>query len=287
MENLQKQGVVLGALAVVAFSLTLPASQYVVSVFNPLFVGLGRAALAGMLAGIMLWWTRSPLPTSVQLRHLIWVVAGVVLGFPVLSTYAMQVVPASHGGVVLGILPLLTALVGAWIGHERPSVVFWLAALVGAVLVVWYALPHGSLFLQSGDALLLLAGLSAAVGYAYGGYLARDIAGWQVICWALVLALPLTLPASLWLLPVDWTDIEGKYWLGLLYLALVSQLFGFFLWYRALAIGGITRISQLQLLQPFFTLLAASVWLGEAIEFETLGFATAVVVTVFVGKHYF
>ena len=211
MENLQKQGVVLGALAVVAFSLTLPASQYVVSVFNPLFVGLGRAALAGMLAGIMLWWTRSPLPPPVQLRHLIWVVAGVVLGFPVLSTYAMQVVPASHGGVVLGILPLLTALIGAWIGHERPSVIFWLAALVGAVLVVWYALPHGSLFLQSGDALLLLAGLSAAVGYAYGGYLARDIAGWQVICWALVLALPLTLPASLWLLPVDWTDIEGKY----------------------------------------------------------------------------
>ncbi|WGZ94785.1 MAG: DMT family transporter [Candidatus Thiothrix putei] len=287
MENLQKQGVVLGALAVVAFSLTLPASQYVVSVFSPLFVGLGRAALAGMLAGIMLWWTRSPLPPPVQLRHLIWVVAGVVLGFPVLSTYAMQVVPASHGGVVLGILPLLTALVGAWIGHERPSVIFWLAALVGAVLVVWYALPHGSLFLQSGDALLLLAGLSAAVGYAYGGYLARDITGWQVICWALVLALPLTLPASLWLLPVDWMDIEGKYWLGLLYLALVSQLFGFFLWYRALAIGGITRISQLQLLQPFFTLLVASVWLGEAIEFETLGFASAVVVTVFVGKHYF
>lgn len=287
MESLQKHGVVLGSLAVAAFGLTLPVSQYVVSVFNPLFIGLGRAAVAGVLAGMMLWWTRSPLPTYKQLRVLGAVVAGVVFGFPVLSAYAMQFVPASHGGVVLGILPLMTALIGAWIGHERPSPVFWLAAVIGATLVVWYVLPEDSLYLRPGHVQLLLAALSAAVGYALGGYLAREMASWRVICWALVLALPLTFPFSLILLPDHWMEIGSEYWFGFLYLALISQLFGFFLWYRALALGGIARISQLQLLQPFFTLLAASLWLGEVVDLETLGFAAAVVVTVFVGKRYY
>ncbi len=193
-------------------------------------------------------------------------------------------VPSAHGGVVMGVLPLLTALAGSFVAGEKPSTPFWIVSFLGGVLVILYMMSAQSLQFQLGDLLLLLASMSAAVGYAFGGRLSRQMPGWQVICWALVLALPLTVPPFLWCLPEAWQAAGLQSGLGFLYLALISQLFGFFLWYHAFALGGIAHISQVQLLQPFVTISAAWLWLGEPIHMKTLVFAGLIICTVFISQ---
>ncbi len=280
----QRIGLMLGLMAITAFGLTLPIIRMIGDELDPLIISMGRAAIAGLIAAAILRWRKISFPTLDERRQLYRVIAGVVLGFPLFSAWAMQLVPAAHGGVVLGVLPLLTALVGSLIAGEKPSVAFWLVSLVGGVLVVLYMLLAQGLKLQLGDLLLLLASIAAAVGYASGGQLSRQIPGWQVICWALVLALPITVPPFLWHLPEAWQTSGLESWLGFLYLAVVSQLFGFFFWYRALALGGIARVSQIQLLQPFVTIAAAWIWLGEPMQISTLVFASMIVCTVFIAQ---
>ena len=216
--------------------------------------------------------------------HLSVTAAGVVIGFPLLSAWAMQTVHASHGGIMLGLLPLFTALVSVFIAHERPSLGFWLAAITGSVLVVVFALIRGEGGFQIGDIALFGAMVSAAIGYAMGGKLAREMPGWMVICWALVLAAPFILIPAYLTLPDDLFVISAESWVAFLYLALFSQLFGFFLWNKGLAIGGIARVSQTQLLQPFFTLGFASFILSETIDGLSILFALLVVTVVAIGK---
>lgn len=280
----QRIGLMLGLMAITAFGLTLPIIRMIGDELDPLIISMGRAAIAGLIAAAILRWRKISFPTLDERRQLYRVIAGVVLGFPLFSAWAMQLVPAAHGGVVLGVLPLLTALVGSLIAGEKPSFAFWLVSLVGGVLVVLYMVLAQGLKLQLGDLLLLLASIAAAVGYASGGQLSRQIPGWQVICWALVLALPITVPPFLWHLPEAWQTSGLESWLGFLYLAVVSQLFGFFFWYRALALGGIARVSQIQLLQPFVTIAAAWIWLGETMQISTLVFAGMIVCTVFIAQ---
>jgi len=280
----QRIGLMLGMMAITAFGLTLPITRLIGDELDPVILSMGRAAIAGLIAAAILRWRKVSFPTSEKLRQLWMVIAGVVLGFPLFSAWAMQLVPAAHGGVVLGILPLLTAIAGSFVAGEKPSIPFWIVSFLGGVLVVLYMMPAQGLRFQPGDLLLLLASISAAVGYAFGGRLSRQIPGWQVICWALVLALPLTVPLFLWRLPEAWQASGLQSWLGFLYLAVVSQLFGFFLWYRALALGGIARVSQVQLLQPFVTIAAAWLWLGEPIHINTLVFAGLIICTVFVSQ---
>ncbi len=276
----QSAGMWLGLLAVTAFGLTLPATRQAVTELNPLFIGFGRSALAGIIALVLLRCSRSRLPHHRQLLQLLTVACGVVLGFPLLSALGMQTLPASHGGVMLGILPLTTAALAALMTHERNSPLFWGCSLLGALVVIGYAGRNGVDGWQPGDWWLLAAVLLAAWGYALGGQLSKELGGWQVICWALVLVLPVTLPLSLWQLPDRVTAISTLNWGCFLYLALVSQLLGFFAWNRGLALGGITRVSQIQLLQPFITLLASALLLSEAIDASTLGCAMLVVVLV-------
>ncbi|MEM7359871.1 MAG: DMT family transporter [Pseudomonadota bacterium] len=282
--NNESKGILLGLLAVTAFGLTLPTTHFVIPYLHPIFIGLGRAVVAALLAMIILLVSKQPLPTRQQLVPLCWIAFGVVIGFPVLSAWAMQSLPASHGGVVLGVLPIATVVFATLITSERPSVGFWVTGIIGAVLVVTYSLINGAGSFQAGDILLVFAILSAAVGYAAGGHLAKEMGGWQVICWALVIALPfilipawLTAPESLSELPISAT-------LSFLYLALISQLLGFFAWYRGLALGGVARVSQTQLLQPFVTIFASALLLGEPLTGLTLGFAVLVVITVAVSK---
>lgn len=280
----ETRGMLLGAVAVVLFGLTLPATRFIVPWFDPIFIGLGRAVVAAILALILLVLTRQKLPNRSQTYRLFIIALGVVVGFPVLSAWAMQSVPASHGGVVLGILPLATAIAGVIISSEKPSVGFWLSGLVGSALVVAYALFQGVGSFQVGDYALLGAIFSAAIGYAVGGQLSKEIGGWQVICWALVFALPfIFIPA--WLQAPDLSvSLPLSVWLSFLYLALVSQLIGFFLWNKGLAIGGVARVSQVQLIQPFVTIVASALLINEAIEMSTFIFSLLVVVTVAIGK---
>lgn len=278
------EGWVLGLVGVVGFSLTLPATRVAVAFMGPDLVGFGRAVLAALAAAAVLALRRERLPRP-HLRELLWVAAGVVLGFPFLSAWAMQRVPATHGAVMLAILPLATAGAGALFARERPSPSFWAASAVGSLSIIGYAAVTGTGHLRPADFALLGAALLAAAGYAAGGRIAREIGGWRVICWALVLALPLTAPpAVLAGMRLTWAAVPLRAWLGLLYVALGSQLLFFFAWYRGLALGGVARVGQVQYLQVFLTLGWSAWWLGERVTWLAAAAAAVVVAAVAAGS---
>jgi len=280
----RRLGLWLGLLGVVAFSGTLPATRLAVTVFDPIFVGLGRALVAAVLAAIVLAATRTPIPPRALWPRLGIVALGVVAGWPVLTAFAMRYVPAAHGAVVAGLLPLATALAGAWLAHERPRRRFWIWALAGSAVVVAFALWEGGGRLQPADLLLAAAVAAAAIGYAEGARLARILGGWQVICWVLILAAPFVVIPT-WLtfdarsLSAPWTA-----WAAFAYVAVISQFLGFFAWYRGLALGGIAAVGQTQLLQPFLTILASGWLLAEPVSFAMYISAALVIAAIAMGR---
>ena len=281
----ESKGMFLGLVGVVSFGLTLPATRFIIPYFEPVFIGLGRAVIASFVAALLLIATKQTRPSKNQFYQLLGVASGVVVGFPILSAWAMQTVPASHGGVVLGVLPLATAIVGSVVSNEKPSVAFWICGIVGSVVVIAYSLLQGVGEFQTGDFFLLGAIVSAATGYALGGKLSKEIGGWQVICWALVISFPFIIVPAWLEAPQDAVgSLPLNVILSFLYLALVSQLFGFFFWNKGLALGGVARVSQTQLLQPIVTLVASALLINETINVQTIVFATLVIVTVAIGK---
>ncbi|WP_318241905.1 DMT family transporter [Arthrobacter pullicola] len=268
-----------GFLGVLAFSFTLPFTRIAVQDLDPLLVGGGRAVVAALLAAAVLLATRSARPSSAQWRRLAIVAAGVVAGFPLLTSFALQTVPASHGAVVIGLLPAATAVAAVLRAGERPSIRFWVASLAGACATVGFVLLDAGGFsgLGAGDLLLLGAVVLAAFGYAEGGLLARELGAWQTICWALVLALPAMLIPTGMGLSAGFPDASPAAWLAFGYLAVISMFLGFFAWYRGLGIGPISAISQIQLVQPFLTLAWAALLLGEAFTL-TNGIGAVVIV---------
>ncbi|MCB1968382.1 MAG: DMT family transporter [Candidatus Accumulibacter sp.] len=281
--NSETKGMWLGLLGVAAFSLTLPATRVAVAALNPIFVGMGRVVVAAIPAATYLLISRRGWPTRGEFRSLVVVSLGVAFGFPVLTALAMRHVEASHAGIMLGVLPLATAAAGAAVSGERPSPGFWAMASLGSLLVVAFALNEGGGSVSWADLALLAAVASAAVGYAEGTRLAQSLGGVQVISWAVVIAAPaLLIPAGHF--APDSVGVPLDSWLAFLYVSLVSQFLGFIPWYRGLALGGIARVGQTQLLQPFFTLLAAAVLLGEAVDATALVFAVLVCMTVAMGR---
>lgn len=274
----------LGLLGVIIFSLTLPMTRVVVQEIHPLLNGLGRALVAAVPAALLLAWRREAWPSREQFKGLLLVVLGVIVGFPVLSAWAMQSLPASHGALVNGIQPLFVALYAAWLSHERPSRAFWGCAALGSALVLGYALFNGAGSIQVGDLWMLGAVAVGGLGYAEGGRLARQMGGWQVICWALVLAFPLLLGPVAWLASQHQGPVSPGTWWAFGYVALFSQFLGFFAWYSGLAMGGISRVSQIQLLQIFITIALSALLFGEQVEPLTWLFAAAVVGTVMLGR---
>ncbi|MDZ4261220.1 MAG: DMT family transporter [Pseudomonadota bacterium] len=277
-------GMLLGILGVAGFSVTLPATRVAVHYLDPLTVGLGRALVAAVGAALMLWLTRQSWPTTAQIKGLVIVALGVIIGFPLFSAIALQQLPAAHGAVIVAILPLLTAVVGAVRMRQRPSNQFWLMSLLGSLLVLMFAFSSGLQGLQQADGILLLACLAAAFGYVEGGKLAREMGGWQVICWALVLIAPFLLAPVGWSLYQHGFDAPLSGWLAFFYVSLVSQFLAFFLWYQGMALAGVVRVSQMQLLQPFMTLLVAAAILDETVTSGMIVFALAVVATVAFGR---
>jgi drug/metabolite transporter (DMT)-like permease len=272
------RGLAFGALGVVAFSLTFPATRVAVPELGGVAVGLGRAVIAAALAAAWLAWRRPPRPTVAQWRSLVVVAAGVVVGFPLFSALALARVPASHGAVVIGLLPAATAAVAVLRGGERASLTFWAGALLGTAAVVAFALRRGAGHLAPADALLLLAVACAAIGYGEGGRLSRALGGGTVIAWALILAAPfLALPVARAAAAHDLAGVSARAWAGLAYVSVVSMFLGYFAFYRGLAEGGVARVSQLQLAQPLLTLAASRALLGEPLPAETLAAAAAVV----------
>lgn len=279
-------GLALGVVGVTIFGLTLPATRVAVRELDPLFITGGRAVLAGLVGGALLWaYGRRAPPRETWGRFAVFGI-GAILGFPLFMVLAMERVPAGHGGVVLAIMPMLTAIFGVIVAGERPSLGFWACGLAGMAAVVAYSLLSGALTgadFGVGDLLLLLAACSACSAYAIGGKLSRSMPGWEVICWALVMALPVMLVVTFAGRGITW-DASPTAWLCFLYTSLFSMLLGFFAWNRGLALGGIAKVGQVQLLQTFVTLLASWAFLGERVGLLEIAFSILVVGIVALGS---
>lgn len=283
----ETRGMLLGLAGVVMFSLTMPFTRMAVMDLDPLFAALARALGAAALAAGWLVWHRAPLPPRSAWLPLGLVMLGVVIGFPLFSSMALRVLPAAHGAVLAGLLPLMTTIYAALRGDERPSLAFWLTAVLGAAIVVAFALFQGGGALHPADLLMFAALAAGAMGYAEGGKLARTLGGPETICWALLLAVPPAASMLAWHLarhPVDFAAVGPAAWVGLAYVTAISMFVGFFFWYRGLALGGIARVGQVQLLQPFMSLLGAAVLLGERLALNNCLFALAVIGVVCAGR---
>lgn len=255
-----------GAAGVLIFSGSLPATRVAVADFDPMFLTLARAAIAGGIALLLLGGLRQPRPARSDVIPLLVVAGGVVIGFPLLTALALREMDSAHAIVFTGLLPLATATFAVLRGGERPSLPFWLFAALGSLIVAGFALGGTAATLSSGDLMMLAAIIVCGLGYAEGAVLSRRLGGWQVICWALVVSLPAVL-AALAIGPTPaWHGIGLPAWSGLAYVSLFSMLIGFMFWYRGLALGGIAAVGQLQLLQPLLALALAAAVLHEAVS---------------------
>lgn len=260
-----------GLLGVAAFSLTVPLTRVAVGGLSPLFIGSGRAVVAAVLAATALAVTRQALPNGAQWLRIGVVAAGVVVGFPLLTSYALDATPASHAAVVIALLPAVTAVVAVLRAGERPTPAFWLFSTAGAAAAVVFAMLHGGGLgeIHGADLLLLGAVVAGAVGYAEGGLLAREIGSWQTVSWALVIASPLMLALAGVAAAREAPSGTAVEWASFCYLAAVSMYLGFFAWYRGLAIGPMARVSQVQLVQPVMSICWAGLLVGEQIGWLT------------------
>lgn len=276
-------GLVLGLLAVLMFSGTLPANRVAVADLSPWFLTAGRATIGGVVAIAFIAIRRPAFPREFAPR-LAWVALCLIIGIPAATAVASITVPASHGAVVLGLLPLATAVAAVPLAGERPSIWFWLLGILGAAIVAVYPLRGGNIDIVTGDVFLALAVILTGVGYALSGAIARTLPGWQVIAWALVMTFPVALAAIIVLWPPDIASVRWTSWAGLLYTGIVVQFVAYACWNVALALGGVARVGQLQVLQPFFTIAIAAILLGEAVNADTILFAAAVVIVVAVSR---
>jgi drug/metabolite transporter (DMT)-like permease len=283
----ERRGMLLGLLGVTIFAITMPMTRLAVGdasapQLSPAFVTAGRAALAGLLSLAWLAWVRAPWPGRHLWRPIAITALGTVVGFPLFLALALRHVESMHAAVVTGVIPLATAAIAALSLRQRASAGFWGCAVLGCALVLAFAVIEGGGRPVAADALLLAAVLSASAGYVSGARVSTELPGEQTVCWVLVASLPLTVPAML----LTWPEapVRAASWAGFAYITLFSMWLGFFAWYRGLAMGGVMRVSQVQLLQPFIALLAGVPILGERLDATTVAFALAVIAVVFVGR---
>ncbi|MGA8963297.1 MAG: DMT family transporter [Pseudolabrys sp.] len=278
-------GLLLGFVGMCLFAGTLPATRLAVSGFDPLFLTVARAAVAGSVGLIVLIVLRRRIPQRSLWLEIFGAALCTVVGFPLFAALAMTTVPAAHGGVVLGIIPLATAATAAIFAHERPSFGFWVASIIGAIFVLTFMLRRsGGETFSAGDLFLLGTVASGAVGYTLSGRLAALMPGWEVISWQVVIFLPFAALATFALWPASISSASFSAWAGLAYVGLISQYIAFFVFNAAMAIGGIARVGQIMLLQPFVIVALAVLVNGEPINAETIIFAAAVVATVLIGQ---
>lgn len=276
-------------LGVAGFSLTLPMTRLALPVFDPIVLTLGRALIAAMLSVVVLFVGRQKIPPLRYWWRFALVAAGVVYGFPLLSSFAMQSVPASHGAAITGLTPLMTALIAVLRGDERPSLMNWATLLACCLIVLAFAVASGAGQVQFADLTMFVAVIAAGVGYAEGALLARQFGHWQTICWALLLSVPVSVVGlvyhSVTLPSPAFSSTALPAFGGFIYLGTVSMFAAFMFWYRGLALGGIARVGQLQFLQPFMTIAAASLFFGEALHIRAIACVCGISLVIFLGNN--
>ncbi|MGE3590568.1 MAG: DMT family transporter [Ilumatobacteraceae bacterium] len=277
-------GALLAALGVLTFSFSMPMTKIAVRAFDPVVAAIGRAAVAGVLSMVALAVVRPPRPSAAQARRMVWVVLGVVVGFPLLAAYALQSTDSRHGSVVNGLLPLATAGLAVLRAGERPAARYWLCSAAGVGAVVAYVIADGGGRLHRADALLVLAVAAAAVGYTEGALLARELGGWQVITWALALAAPCTITATAIGIGQTGMSATPGQWGAFAYTAVGSMFLGFFAWYAGMARAGIARAGQLQIAQPALSLVWGWPLLGERLSMAAIVTVTVVLAAVVIGR---
>lgn len=275
-----------GLLGVIIFSGSLPATRVAVGGFTPLFLTSARAVIAALLGAALLAMLKEKRPARSDIVSLGIVALGVVVGFPLLTALALQHITSAHSIVFIGLLPLATAIFAALRGGERPKPAFWLLSIVGGASVAGFALAQGGPASLAGDLMMVAAILLCGLGYAEGAALSRRLGGWQVISWALLLALPAMALTAFATRPDIWSGIGAPAWAGLAYVSVFSMLVGFVFWYRGLALGGIACVAQLQLLQPFFGLALAGMLLGEPVAWQMIVVSGLVVLCVAGAKRF-
>jgi drug/metabolite transporter (DMT)-like permease len=279
-------GFINGMIGIAIFAGSLPATRVAVADFSPLFLTCARATLPALLSLVLLLLLRQPRPSRADIPALALTALGVVISYPLLSALALQHLTVAHSTVFLGLLPLSTALFAVLRGGERPRRLFWLFSILGAACVIGYATTNSLTVSLQGDALMLAGILLCGMGYAEGARLSRRLGGWQVISWALVLALPLMLPLAWLTRPASFSAIGTPAWIGLAYVSLFSMLLGFVFWYRGLAQGGIAAVGQLQLLQPFLGLSLAATLMHEQVSAMMLAATLGAVICVAGARRY-
>lgn len=285
-EQNQASGWLNGFIGVLLFSGSMPATKAAVMDLSPVFVAVARAGIAGLIALCLLLLFKEKRPAKTQLFSLSIVTMSVVIGFPLLSGLALRYMTSAHSLVFIGMLPLTTAIFGVLRGGEKPRVIFWFFSILGSLLVIGFAIAQGLSSSPIGDVLMLIAIVLCGLGYAEGAKLSMALGGWQVISWALVLSLPVALPAMFFLLPSSLTEVSSSAWIGLGYISIFSMLLGFVFWYRGLAQGGIAAVGQLQLLQPFFGLALAATLLHEQVSVAMVGTTFGIIICVACSKRF-
>jgi drug/metabolite transporter (DMT)-like permease len=266
----------LGTIGMLSFSMTLPATRLALEGLDSTVVGLGRAVVAALFAGILLLARGERAPPRRLWPRIAIVALGCVIGFPLLSAIALKSVGAAHGAVITGLLPMATAIMAVLRGGERPSRAFWAASLLGLIAVLIFAATQGASGIGLADLLILAAVFAAGWGYAEGAVLAKSLGSWQVICWALLLSAPFLAPVVALRIVATGLSASPSAWLGFFYVASVSMFLGFFAWYRAMALAGTAQIGQIQLAQPIATLLWSALFLGESVSAANIIAAFAV-----------
>ncbi|MBB4363147.1 drug/metabolite transporter (DMT)-like permease [Bradyrhizobium sp. CIR18] len=275
-----------GLLGVIIFSGSLPATRVAVGGFSALFLTSARAVIAALIGVAVLGVLRQARPQRRDFASLTIVAIGVVVGFPLLTALALQHITSARSIVFIGLLPLSTAVFAVLRGGERPRPLFWLFAILGSGTVAGFALSNGGSASLTGDLLMVAAIVLCGLGYAEGAALSRRLGGWQVISWALLLALPLMVPVAVLTWPASWNGVSVPAWIGLAYVSIFSMFVGFIFWYRGLAIGGIARVGQLQQLQPFFGLALAGLLLHEPVAWSMIVATVLVVACVFFARRF-
>ncbi|MFK5978082.1 MAG: DMT family transporter [Rhizobiaceae bacterium] len=272
-----KSGWIYGFIGVAIFSGSLPATRVAVADFDPVFLTVARAAIAGFVAVAFLVLLPQKRPDRSDVVSLFIVALGVVVGFPLLTALALQHITSAHSIVFIGLLPLSTAIFGVLRAGDRPRPAFWMFSVTGSAFVAGFALMQDLSASWAGDILMFAAVVICGLGYAEGGKLSRKLGGWQVISWALAMSLPVILPLAIYMMPVDFADVGQPAWIALAYVSLFSMLIGFVFWYRGLAQGGVAAVGQLQLLQPFMGLMLAATLLGETVSWPMVVVSFAVI----------
>lgn len=284
--NTQLKGWISGSIGIFIFAGSLPATKLAIQNFSPEFVTTARAAIAGIIACLLLLMTRQKRPSQQQWYGLITVCMGVVIGFPLFTALALQQINAASSTVFIGILPLITAFFAVVLSNERPQFLFWLFSAIGSLCICSYILLNNATLFNIGSLYMLIAIILCGFGYAQGAKLSKSLGSWQVICWALVLTLPLSLLLTIVYFPTQLEHINPTSYYGLVYVSLFSMLIGFFFWYHGLSIGGIASIGQLQLLQPMIGLVFSAWLLHEQIN-PTMWLTTiAILISVLFAKKY-